>query len=348
MATDPGYKAKLEKESAEVKKKQAAAAAVEELRNKAKSPSVSAAAAAAAQSLAVKPEFRAESSNRADNVKTESSSAVAKQEKHHQDEGVKPTMETRGPPPSSMPYGYMPPGTPAVPGMPRPPFSLPPGSEQLFGPMAGPQAAAAMAAMAGLYGPGGLGAAAAGSGAAGAAAAAAAAGIPPHLAGLMRPPFMPPTSLPEDLSRSAAALAAATGSGVSASKALDLLAQQFYPNHKIHELGSSSSASSSSTATTTTASGSRLSTASPSVASAAAAAALRKGSPSPSARGKSPPPLRHVHTHTHTHYGLGYPLIPPGVPGVPGAVPGLPPGVPGAPSAAHSPLASPGFPSKCF
>merc|ERR1712141_671143 len=69
------------------------------------------------------------------------------------------------------------------------------------------------------------------------------------LGGGMRPPFMPPTSNPADLSRSAAlAMAALSSSGSSATKALDLLQQhasQYYT-----AVGAASSASSAVTTTT--------------------------------------------------------------------------------------------------
>ena len=336
--------------------------------------------------LSVKPEFRVESSNRTDIPSTLSApkQEIKPESLEKKDEGVKPTMETRGPPPGNLPYGYM------HPGFMRPPFSIPgydPLGQNLgLGPL-------------GPYGPQYL---------------------PPHLSHLapqLRAPFgMPPTTMtgsPEDLSRSAAAMqavlsnpafaqaaalsagnpsaaaqalaqaaaaAAGGGSGSSATKTLDLLnqqAHQFYAaqSHKIHELQEraikspsgvssekslaspiipSSSIASLSTATTVTSSSSAPSgmkntstdrlAASPSITSAGG----RKGTPSPSlstGSRRSPPPLRHVHTHTHTHFGLGYPLLPPGaVPGISG-VPGIP-GVPAAPPAAHTPLSSTGLSSK--
>ena len=292
LTTDPTYRAKLEKEREKALKEKAA----EDLR-KTNSP--------AQPSIAVKPEFRAESSNRSDMVKTE------QKDKKDVDEGVKPTMESRGPPPSNMPYGYMPNS------LMRPPFGLPAGYEQLMGPLGA------------AYPPYGL---------------------PPHLAQLgmalpgARPPFVPPVSgsTPEDLSRSAAALAAVAGvaNGATAAKTIDFLTQQFYPNHKIHELSESGKGDKAGASTTTSSSSASKVAADRLSSSPSVPPSGRKESPSPSrgANSKSPPPLRHVHTHTHTHYGLGYPLIGP-------PVPGLPP-VPGAAPAAHSPLASPGFPSK--
>jgi hypothetical protein len=305
--------------------------------------------------ISVKPEFRDPKKE----IKDEPP-AQAPPQKKVEDEGIKATMETRGPPPAT-PTSFGAFLHPAFMGG-RSPFD-PYGQNMLAGMPPN--------LLASLYGSNPY--------------------LPQHLAQLgFRPPFMPPTSGAEDLSRSAqaamamAAVSSMSGGGSSATKALDLLQQhasQYYAaaaaasgagptpitssapsSHKIHELqeralkspvtggrtsGTSSPSvsarstpSSSLTTMTTTSSSTKTSTtdmlSSPSM---SMLGSNRKGTPSPSsrttptgARSRSPPPLRHVHTHTHTHFGLGYPL--------------LPSEVPGAPPAAHTPFPSPGFPSK--
>ena len=283
LTSDPVYKAKYEKDRSEkekafkeqidrdnrekdrkagVKSKESANASavpgVEDLSNRC-SPALSAGMRSPAPTISVKPEFRSESSNRAD-LSSLSGKIIPKSEVKpteqvkKEEEGAKPTMETRGPPPGNLPYGYM------HPGFMRPPFSIP-GYDPLgqmgqnlgLGPL-------------GPYGPPYL---------------------PPHLSHLapaLRMPGqfgMPPTTMAgsvEDLSRSAAAMqaalsnpafaaaaqaaglsgnpsaaaqalaqaaAAAAGGGgqSSATKTLDMLnqqaaAHQFYAaqSHKIHEL----------------------------------------------------------------------------------------------------------------
>ena len=276
LTTDPVYKAKYDKDRAEkekafkeqidrdnrekdrkagVKSKDneniTGVPGVEDLSN----PGVShSSTSSSTPVISVKPEFRAESLNRTDLPTSAAGNVLPKSElkaevsSKKDEEGVKPTMETRGPPPGNLPYGYMHP-------MMRPPFAIP-GYDPLapnlgLGPL-------------GPYGPSYL---------------------PPHLSHLaptFRAPFgMPPTTIagsPEDLSRSAAAMQAAlanpalaaaaqaaalsanpsaaaqvlaqaasaaigSGSGSSATKTLDLLnqqaaAHQFYAaqSHKIHEL----------------------------------------------------------------------------------------------------------------
>ena len=305
--------------------------------------------------ISVKPEFRQDSSHHNHHqakkeVKNESSS------KKPEDEGIKATMETRGPPPAT-PTSFASLMHPALMG--RSPF---PYDQALLASMP-PQI------LASLYG--------AGAGAGPSAYMQSMQSMHHALGGGMRPPFMPPTSNPEDLSRSAAlAMAALSSSGSSATKALDLLQQhasQYYA-----AVGAASSASSAVTTTTSSSSPSShkihelserallkspvtshggpnsRSTSSPSVhrvtptsmaSTLGKSSDLSKRTPSPartttpnSSRSRSPPPLRHVHTHTHTHFGvpgLGYPLMSPH----PGA------GVTGPP-AAHSPFPPAGFPSK--
>jgi hypothetical protein len=292
--------------------------------------------------ISVKPEFRVDLKQEQKDHKPPTTTA---------DEGVKPTMETRGPPPSTA-YNYLHPAFFRPPGMGYEQL-LHPGLLSLPGYAPHPYLAPHLAA------------------------AAAAAGF--------RPPFLPPGSGPEDLSR-AAALAAASG-GSSATKALDLLhqhASQYYAvnnaansvsaglgsplsAHKIHELheralkspssGKSSPAPpppgtpSSLSQMTSLSTGTTVTSATTTKSSTDMSGNRNKDIPSPmnssrltpnSQRGRSPPPLRHVHTHTHTHYGLGYPLLPP----PPGAVPGVSsvPGV-GAPPA-HASFPSAGFPGK--
>eukprot|EP00096_Caligus_rogercresseyi_P010715 TRINITY_DN3998_c0_g4_i1.p1 TRINITY_DN3998_c0_g4~~TRINITY_DN3998_c0_g4_i1.p1 ORF type:complete len:1376 (+),score=509.89 TRINITY_DN3998_c0_g4_i1:510-4637(+) len=250
------------------------------------------------------------------------------------DEGSKPTMETRGPPPASInPYHqYLHHSSSLL----RPP-----------GPGVGGLSYEALAAAAGSinplllspnpYMPNPY--------------------LPPHPG--MRPPYAggpehrqpynPPQG-PEDLSRSVSlgppsggsnpphnsgsGNSSSSTSGVippqggssSATKALDLLQQHassYYANsHKIHELSDHRSLKSSEKGGSKDSS--RKRTPSP-------------ASPSPAApgliRSRSPPPLRHVHTHTHTHFGLGYPLLhPPG-------------GVPPPPPSAHTPFNPGAYPS---
>jgi len=295
--------------------------------------------------------------------------------KKAEDEGIKATMETRGPPPAT-PTSFASLMHPALMG--RSPFTgydpamlagLPP--HVLASVYASNPYAAAMAV--------------------------------PHLAGQMRPPGLPgmpnTSQSPEDLGRSAALAMAAMssltggvgGSNSSATKALDLLAQQanqYYaavaasagqgvsttttssasPSsnsqiHKIHELqeralkspvtnrSTSSpsinlSQSSFSRVTTPT---SMLTSTVPTTSTTTKSctsdlSTFSKRTPSPSSRAtptgaRSPPPLRHVHTHTHTHFGLGYPLLSPShTSGIPGVGPAGPP-------AAHTPFPPAGYPS---
>lgn len=123
------------------------------------------------------------------------------------EEGAKPTMETRGPPPGPQTYGFM----SAAPFM-RPPFGAPP-----FDPrhpmFASPNP---MQMLGGPYGPH--------------------PGHPYFSPHGVRPPYpdnlLRPPSGPEDLSRS------------NGSKALEMLQQhasQYYSNHKIHELNDTKS-----------------------------------------------------------------------------------------------------------
>ena len=243
--------------------------------------------------ISVKAEFRErEGGVKKETVKTE--------------EGVKPTMETRGPPPGPQTFGYM------HPGMVRPPFSL--GLHPPFDPMI-----TSSLAPFGLPG----------------------AGPNPYLSSIRPPPGafsfpgdplrspFPSLPSPEDLMRSGAGLPGLPGAppGLSGTKALDLLQQhasQYYANQKLAELQERALKSPAQSI----ASISSHPPGAPPVSKAITTMA-GKQSPSPvssasSDKSKSPPPLRHVHTHTHTHIGLGYPLLPP----VPGALPPVPGGLP--------------------
>ena len=332
--------------------------------------------------ISVKPEFRQDTKKehhpghrdiKADPHPTPPAKA-APTVKKAEDEGIKATMETRGPPPAT-PTSFASLMHPALMG--RNPLAgydpamlagLPP--HILASLYANPYAAAAMAQA--------------------------------HLPGQIRPPGMPgmpsTSQSPEDLSRNAAMAMAALsqmpggGSSSSATKALDLLAQQanqYYaavaasagqgvttttsslasPSsnsqiHKIHELqeralkspvtnrstGSPSinlSQSSLSRGATPT---SMLTSTVPTTSTTTKSCTSDLRTPSPSsratptgARSRSPPPLRHVHTHTHTHFGLGYPMLSPSHPlGIPGVGPA---GPPAAPPAAHTPFPPPGFAS---
>ena len=294
--------------------------------------------------ISVKPEFRTQNPEPKKELKSEP--PVKKPE----DEGIKATMETRGPPPAT-PTSFASLMHPSLMG--RSPF---PYDQALL-------ASLPPHIIASLYGP-------AAAQAAQAAAAAGASPYMPHGLGGMRPPFGGPASNPDDVSRQAAlAMAALTSSGSSATKALDLLQQhanQYYAavaasasgstavtttssssspsSHKIHELSERALKS----PVTSRPGGSspsvhRVTPTSTMASTLGKSSDLSKRTPSPArtttptgSRSRSPPPLRHVHTHTHTHFGLGYPLLPPHPSGVPGV----------APPAAHTPFPPAGFPSK--
>lgn len=241
-----------------------------------------------------------------------------KREVKLEDQGVKPTMETRGPPPGPQTFGYMHPSL-LRPGM--PPYSMPPGSMGMPPHHFDPIMASAMMGSASPY------------------------GLPPYMSpGMAMPrppgpfsfpgdPLRSPFSLPspEEMARAGALPGGPPGS-MSGTKALDLLQQhasQYYANQKLAELQERALKSPSSSLASPL--GSMSSSASPGLQAAKPVTTMAgKDSPTPSSAGpdkaKSPPPLRHVHTHTHTHIGLGYPLLPP-VPGaLPAGAPGLPPG----------------------
>jgi len=254
--------------------------------------------------ISVKPEFREK-----EDVKKE-----VKME-----EGVKPTMETRGPPPGPQTFGYMhpslvrPPYTMSMGGMPSPfdpifagagmshlsPYGLPP--------LGGPSPYLSPAHLSAIRPP----------------------GVPFSFADpMLRNPF--PIGAADELARAAAA--GAPPPGISGTKALDLLQQhasQYYANQKLAELQERALKSPSSSLS----SGSTISGPGPGLPKPITTMA-GKDSPTLTLSGdksKSPPPLRHVHTHTHTHIGLGYPLLPPGaLPPVPGGIPPVPSLPPGA------------------
>ncbi|XP_071444793.1 zinc finger protein 608-like [Hetaerina americana] len=239
-------------------------------------------------------------------------SAIPKQE------GVKPTMETQGPPPPTSSYAYIHPGYMQSPHYGALPFDPSHPVYRGLNPMLVP----------GPYATG------------------------PYLHPQIR------YHAPEDLSRPgvAAAAAAAAAAAVSAgpTKALDLLqhhASQYYSSHKIHELqeralksptpktapSPSGSVSGSSSTTCSQPPPGVPQTTGPSPTSIPKVqqappppVAVTSGGPGggvvSSGDGKevgggpgsgsggggglrSPPPQRHVHTHHHTHVGLGYPIL---------------------------------------
>ena len=278
----------------------------------------------ASGTLSVKSEFRMDSKPKVE-PKAE-----------NKEEGSKPTMETRGPPPGTNAYGYMHPS--AL----RPPSGFPPGfpyealNPLLFAGAGGPFGGANpyLAGHPGMRPP-----------------------FPGNPADLLRSPFLPPTSGPEDLSRNpagaaamaaaaAAAAAGASAGGANANKVLEMLQQQasmFQNQHKIHELAqqqeralkspSGAGGKASPKPPSRSPGPRRDKTPSPATTPMSMASALAAAASGAADRGRSPPPMRHVHTHTHTHFGLPYPMMPP-----PASV--------GAPPAAHSPLSA--FPSKYF
>lgn len=236
-----------------------------------------------------------------------------KREIKSEDQGVKPTMETRGPPPGPQTFGYM------HPALVRPPYSMA-GLPPPFDPIMSSLSPYGLPQMPGAPSP---------------------YLSPAHLASIrppgpfsfpgdpMRSPF-PGLPSPEDLARAGMPGGPPSMSGT---KALDLLQQhasQYYANQKLAELQERALKSPSSSHNSVSSMA-----ASPTLAKPITTLA-GKASPTPTTlassgdKSMSPPPLRHVHTHTHTHIGLGYPLLPPGaLPPVAGsglAPPSLPPG----------------------
>jgi len=258
-----------------------------------------------------------------------------KREVKLEEQGVKPTMETRGPPPGPQTFGYMHPSL-LRPGM--PPYSMAGGMSGLPPPHFDPiMASAAMMGSPSPYGlPPYLSP----------AAMAMGGPRPPGFPGFpgdpLRSPF-PGLASPEDVARLGMSGAPP---GMSGTKALDLLQQhasQYYANQKLAELQERALKSPSSSISSSMSSSS-MQTASPTVhASKPVTTVAGKDSPTPTAatgtdKSKSPPPLRHVHTHTHTHIGLGYPLLPPVAGSLPAVPPGLPPGALPPPSVGVSAL----------
>jgi len=221
----------------------------------------------------------------------------------HMSEGVKPTMETQGPPPPpTSSYAYIHPGF-----MQSPHFA----GALAFDPMY-------RSAMNPMLVPGPYG------------------NTPP-------PPYLHPQlhdqmqryHAPEDLSRPAVSTQSSTPSQPPSGPkaALDLLqhhASQYYSSHKIHELqeraiksptpkpnaqsgltpapspGTRQSPSLTSTGIVPSATERTTSTGPPSSTQSSG----KSGSTGDPKDCRSPPPQRHVHTHHHTHVGLGYPLYP--------------------------------------
>ena len=267
--------------------------------------------------ISVKPEFREKEE--------------LKKEVKNEDQGVKPTMETRGPPPGPQTFGYMHPSLVRPPyslgGLPPPfdpmfvnsglsPYGLPPGIPGLPNPYLNPGMLGANRPNVPFSSFGGP-------------------GDP-----LLRAPF--PLGTAEDLARAAGAPPSLSGT-----KALDLLqhhASQYYANQKLAELQERALKSPISSMSAT-----MSRSASPSVSKPITTLAGNKEAGLHLSSSKSPPPLRHVHTHTHTHIGLGYPF-PGALPSVPGGIPpvgSLPPGaLPPPPVGAPFSSPSAGYPGK--
>ena len=251
--------------------------------------------------ISVKPEFREKED--------------LKKEVKNEDQGVKPTMETRGPPPGPQTFGYM------HPSLIRPPYtfgSIPPPFDPMFvnSGMSPYGLHPGLPGMPSPYAlnPGLLGAA----------------GRPPipfsSFGGgagdpLLRAPF--PMGTAEDLARAAAG----GPPSLSGTKALDLLqhhASQYYANQKLAELQERALKSPISSLPMPLSRSGSPSVSKPITTLAGMGKDSLHTTTAGSVGGKSPPPLRHVHTHTHTHIGLGYPF-PGGLPNVP-PVGSLPPG----------------------
>lgn len=232
-----------------------------------------------------------------------SSSALLKDIKKERDgedskqEGVKPTMETQGPPPAptSQPYAYIHAGYHLAPG---PPYQY--GAPEPTGHPPGPPHP--------MYRGGPLGV------------------LPPHLLSMHLHPHAryPPAHGPEDLSTPS-----------SEQKGLDMYYQAASQQHKIHELqeralkspnnagpgkqhgpNSGPGAPSNRGPSPSTGPGER---GPPNSASGPGSTGPSSGGGPPGTplgkegsggrRSSSPPPQRHVHTHHHTHVGLGYSIL---------------------------------------
>jgi len=247
------------------------------------------------------------------------------------EEGVKPTMETRGPPPGPQTFGYM------HPSLMRPPYSIGMGLPPHFDPMSMSIAGLSPYGMPmGIPSPYGM---------APGLMTSVRQGVPFSFGDpMLRAPFT--MGAAEELARAAAG----APPGLSGPKALDMLQQhasQYYANQKLAELQERALKSPISSLPHSAASlpGVQHPLNKP-ITTMAGKDSLTQTSTS----SKSPPPLRHVHTHTHTHIGLGYPLLPPGaLPPVPSGLPpvgSLPPGALPPPSIG-APFSSPSaYPGK--
>ena len=410
LTTDPVYKAKYEKDRAEKEKafKEQIDRDNREKDRKAgvKLPEEREAEALQAQALqnkksmiSVKPEFRTDLMKKEQvhqhqppvNVKPQPPSDTSMpapasappppppvSASKKEDEGIKATMETRGPPPAT-PTSFASLMHPGMMGAMRPPFGYDPNMlaaaqatgmpPHLLASLYGQAAGNPYAGMHGLRSPF-------------PPSAASAADDPGRLAALQMqalsqlagiggsPSSKSGTSALDELQRQAMSYYAASigASSGAAGQTVTSSSSSSPSSHKIHELqeralkspvtnrgsanaspnvsiiGSKSSGGIHSSPLTTMAGST---TPKPSMASSHSSSDLlsHKRTPSPSSRttptgsrSRSPPPLRHVHTHTHTHFGLG------GYPLVPGGLPGLP-GVTGPP-AAHTPFPPSGFGSE--
>ncbi len=211
-----------------------------------------------------------------------------KKEEKVKQEGVKPTMETQGPPPPpTSQYAYF-----------SSPYLQPPYHGGIPFDQTHPvyRSMSPMIVPAGPYG---------------------SSPYLPHHAQMH--PQMSRYHAPEDLSR--------PPSG-STTKALDMLhhqASQYYPSsHKIHELQERAIKSPTPKVATTNASpsaaanGQQPSLNAPQLTPTSSSDRLSATVPSQNTKAssidgkdsRSPPPQRHVHTHHHTHVGLGYPILP--------------------------------------
>jgi len=263
--------------------------------------------------ISVKAEFR----------EKEEPGTVKREVKPEPDQGMKPTMETRGPPQGPQTFGYM------HPALVRPPYSmggLPPPFDPLMSSLS-PYGLPGMPQ--GL--PQGLPGHPGSSPHPYLSPAHLASIRPPAPFGFpgdhLRSPFPGLGPSPEDLAR--AGLPSGPP-GLSGTKALDLLQQhasQYYANQKLAELQERALKSPSNCISSATSLAPSPTLAKPITTFAGKESPTPTTSSSTIDKSKSPPPLRHVHTHTHTHIGLGYPLLPPGaMPPVPGAPLAPPPG----------------------
>ncbi|KAG8288666.1 hypothetical protein J6590_013957 [Homalodisca vitripennis] len=202
-----------------------------------------------------------------------------KKEEKVKQEGVKPTMETQGPPPPpTSSYAYIHPGYMQSPHYGAIPFDP---SHSMYARGINPMI------------------------------------VPspypnnPYIHPQLHPP-MPRYHAPEDLSRP-------PPGGPKALDLLQHHANQYYTSHKIHELQERALKSPTPKATVASASPSAERQNVGAITGPQGTPTSTNSSQPPAATGKSgagdskearsPPPQRHVHTHHHTHVGLGYPIL---------------------------------------